>query len=533
MGILAKTAFFLTFLLFFFDGEVFAQIAPRSGEAATAEPDLPSLHEQLSPEAIRDMVARMSDDEVRAMLLARLDAVAAATEETPEGYVGTINQLVPGIWVSFYTPIMAAVFGLPDLLSKQAEAFANFAAAFGGTGVFRMLGLLVVALGVGYLAEIVVTKIIPRRRKRLAAPNTDSLRSTLAFLARRLVREVFGLTIFYVVLRTIGQALFTPWQIVILAPAVRFLILIPRLISALSRFVLAPEDSRLRLLSVDDRWAKYIHRNLIGLGFLGGLTVFIVGFNEQFGVPDHEAWIGFWLNLAFHTYMVILAWTAREGLSDMMRGNDPDRSIFDEQIARIYPYFVIAVSIATWVVATIVAGSGRSDLLVNAPHYTTMFWLLMAPLIDTAIRGLVWHIQPPMIGEGQNCRAGLPVEQAQHDPLRTRYRPWSDCPHHCRSLGHRSHEPGVRWRRGAIRRHACRVRRDLHDRLYHLRNGYALDQQAPHARKLIGDNIGSGGWRGRRCRRFPSGDSSPDATRNGASCHCDDLCTAGGGLAWS
>jgi small-conductance mechanosensitive channel len=302
--------------------------------------------------------------------------------------------------VDFYTPILAAVFGLPVLLSQQKEAFANFAAAFGGTGVLRMLGLLVVTLGVGYLAETIVTKILPKRRKRLDAPDTDSLRSTLAFLGRRLVREVVGLAIFYVVIRIIGQALFTPWQIVVLAPAVRFLILIPRLIAALSRFVLAPENSRLRLLSVGDKWAKYIHRNLIGLGFLGGLTVFIVGFNEQFGVLDHEAGIGFWLNFAFHAYMVVFAWTAREGLTDMMRGDDPDRSFFDEQIAQVYPYFVIVVAVATWILATIVAGSGRSDLLINAPHYTTMFWLLMAPLIDTAIRGLVWHVQPAMVGTG-------------------------------------------------------------------------------------------------------------------------------------
>lgn len=377
-----------------------AQVSSALDGESGGEMSSVELPDPLTEAAVREMVARMSDDEVRSMLLERLDAVAAGASETAPN---TATSLIDGListWTAFYTPVVAALLNIPQMFSKQAEAFSNFFAAFGGGGILTLAGILILALGVGYLAETVITKFLPRRRGKMTKPVSSSLGSTLNFLARRLGRELLGLAVFYVVIRAIGLSLLSPAQVLVLAPVVRYLILLPRLIAALSRFALAPWQPELRLVSIDDHWAKYLHRNLIGIGFLGGLTLFIIGFNAQFGVQAGEARIGFWLNLALHVYLAVIAWTARDGLSDMMRGTDPDRTPSDEQIARVYPYFAIAVSITVWVLATVVTGYGQVALLLNGAHYTTMFWLLMAPLIDTAIRGLVWHLQPPMIGEG-------------------------------------------------------------------------------------------------------------------------------------
>jgi len=393
-------AYFALSFLLVFPLTASAQMSPALGGSGGEQASSVELPEPLTEEAVREMVARMSDDQVRTMLLERLDAVAAATTEATQTTSTTLVDAVMSTWTAFYTPIVAAVMNIPEMFTKQAEAFSNFGAAFGGGGILVLAGLLAVALGAGYLAELVVTKFLPSRRGGTAKPDSSSLGSSVGYLARRLGRELLGLAVFYVVVRAIGLALLTPAQVLVLAPVVRFLILLPRLIASLSRFALAPSQPDLRLVNINDHWAKYLHRNLIGVGFLGGLTLFVVTFNAQFGVQAGEARIGFWLNFALHIYMAVIAWTAREGLSDMMRGNDPDRTPSDEQIARLYPYFAVAVALLTWVLATIVGGFGHVELLLNGAHYTTMFWLLMAPIIDTVIRGLVWHLQPPMIGEG-------------------------------------------------------------------------------------------------------------------------------------
>ena len=387
---------FLLFLPLAASAQVSSALSGSDGEQASSV----ELPEPLTEEAVREMVARMSDDQVRTMLLDRLDAVAAGTTEATQTTSTTLVDAVVSTWTAFYTPVLAAVMNIPEMFSKQAEALSNFGAAFGSGGILVLAGLLAVALGAGYLAELVVTKFLPSRRGETAKPDSSSLGSTVGFLAHRLGRELLGLAVFYVVVRAVGLSLLTPAQVLVLAPVVRFLILIPRLIASLSRFALAPSQPDLRLVSIDDHWAKYLHRNLIGVGFLGGLTLFVVTFNAQFGVQAGEARIGFWLNFALHIYLAVIAWTAREGLSDMMRGSDPDRTSSDEQIARLYPYFAVAVALLSWVLATIVTGYGHVQLLLNGAHYTTMFWLLMAPIIDSAIRGLVWHLQPTMIGEG-------------------------------------------------------------------------------------------------------------------------------------
>ncbi|MBW4708205.1 mechanosensitive ion channel [Roseobacter sp. YSTF-M11] len=351
-----------------------------------------------SPEAVRELVARMSDDQVRAMLLERLDAVALAETATAAARP-TLTEMFNATWAAFYTPILDAITHLPVLVAKQSEAVGNFLATFGPGGVLSLVGLTAIALIAGYAAERLVLALVHRRADR-KDPDTGTLPGMLSFLIRRLWREILGLIVFYVVARTVGQLLLTPQQITVAAPAVKYLVLLPRLAAALSRFAIAPKQPGYRLVSINDTWAAYFHRHFVGLALFIGVGFFLIGFNIRFDVPLADTRIGFWLSIALHIYIIAIAWFGREGLTDMMLGTDPDRTVFDAQLARSYPYFAMAAAAVTWMVANIVAGYGYFGLLATAPHIKTMFWLLMTPLIDTAIRGLVRHLQPTMIGEG-------------------------------------------------------------------------------------------------------------------------------------
>ncbi|MCB1365180.1 MAG: mechanosensitive ion channel [Rhodobacteraceae bacterium] len=366
-----------------------------------AEPAAVELPDPLTREAAHELIARLSDDQVRALLIERLDAVASAeTEIAPQPTLAeraTITARAMGAsWAH-------AVASLPRLYSTQIRAFRTFGERYGGGGILRMLAIVLLALAVGYGAEKAAVFFTRKRLGRETGQESETLRDAVGFLFRRFCRELLGLLVFYVVIRIVGRALLGPEQLSFAAPFVFYLILLPRVGAAVSRFILCPHRSDLRLVNVDDRWAKYLHRNLIGLIALIGFTMFIVGFNARNGVPMGETRLGFWLNTAIHLYIAVIAWTAREGLRDMMRGTDPDRTRFDEVVAYYYPAFAIAVSAAMWLVVEIIVASGDPAtlaLLRSGPHYVTMFWLLMAPAIDTLIRGLVRHLVPPMIGEG-------------------------------------------------------------------------------------------------------------------------------------
>jgi len=96
--------------------EVTAQVVQSSGTATASETETGALPEPLSPEAVREMVARMSDDQVRAMLLDRLDVVASSGAPAAGEYVKSVAQIASETWAAFYAPLVTAVFGLPDIL---------------------------------------------------------------------------------------------------------------------------------------------------------------------------------------------------------------------------------------------------------------------------------------------------------------------------------------------------------------------------------------------------------------------------------
>lgn len=402
------TRFILVFLLAIFafaglPGIATAQMQMLTGGGSSEASAEVALPDPLTPAAIHELVARMSDDQVRAMLLDRLDAVAEAENVVTE-HVSLADRL-GNTWVAFYTPIVTAVTALPVLASKQAQAVTNFISMFSGNGLLTLFGFTALALAAGFAAEYALGFFTRRWQRAEVAQDDSTLWSSLNYLFRRFMREILGLIAFYIVLRTVGLALLTPEQLLFVAPFILYLVWFPRLTAALARFILAPERTDLRLVNVSDRWARYLYRNLIGLVVLMGITMFVVGFNINTGIPLGDTRIGFWLGSSVHIYIAIIGWTAREGLSDIIRGTDPDRTRFDEAVARYFPFFVVGLSALMWVIVVTITGYGLGRILLSAPHYTTMFWLFLLPMFDTTIRGLVRHLLPPMVGEGAVAEA--------------------------------------------------------------------------------------------------------------------------------
>ncbi|MEY8831164.1 mechanosensitive ion channel family protein [Sedimentitalea sp. XS_ASV28] len=374
------------------------QVDSESGSSAPSA--LAELPEPLTQDAVREMVARMSDDQVRAMLLDRLDAVAATEKHDAAAKPGLFSRLNT-LWVAFYSNPLDAISKLPTLVQRQGQTIAIFFNDFGGAGgVFKMFGLMAIALAIGFGVEYLAVRLTKRWQRSIPHSDTATLSESLNFLFRRFMREIFGLIVFYITVRTVGKALLDAQQASFVAPFATYLVWWPRLGAAVSRLVLAPEKPALRLVRLSDKWARYLHRNLVGLILLCGFTIFVVSFNLNFGYPLAETRLGFWLDSAVYIYIVIIAWTAREGLVELMRGSDPDRSEYDELVARNYPYYVVAVAAGMWVLVTTLTGLGQTASLQKGAHYTTMFWLILAPPLDMLVRGLVRHLVPPMIGEG-------------------------------------------------------------------------------------------------------------------------------------
>ena len=378
-----------------------AQMLPDTGVEAAEEVTLP---DPLNPEAAQALVARLSDAEVRALLLERLDAAAAerAAQIDGETRAEQVADFFVHATTGVYTSVATAVQRVPLLWEHQIVAFQNFGDRFGVDGLTTLFGSLAVGFLLGLVIEHVVVRMLRGSQDRaLARHRPDTLKGALAFLGTRLFYDLVGLVVFFIVARAIGFALITeemrPFAILFMAN----LVMLPRLIGVFSRFLLAPQRPEYRIVHTDDSTAWFLHRHQIGLFVLIGAQYTLLQFNAMNGVPLGEMRIGFWLNLMVHLYLIFIAWRARDGLTLMMRGPDPNVTRAEAWVARAYPYFVIGLSVVTWLLVEILASYQLFELLAQAPHYKMMVLLMMAPALDTMVRGLVRRLTPPMTGEGE------------------------------------------------------------------------------------------------------------------------------------
>ena len=167
-----------------------AQTLPGTGSSAPAETSADSqLPDPLTPQAVEAMVARMSDDEVRDMLLERLDAVAQAEAADPAAPVTFMSQAT-NLWLAFSGSVMDAVSKLPAAIVAEGKAIANFVKTFSFGGVMLMFLWMAIILGVAYGAERLLSAY-KDGYKRLARLRKD--RRQMAELARMIGLSVAAL----------------------------------------------------------------------------------------------------------------------------------------------------------------------------------------------------------------------------------------------------------------------------------------------------------------------------------------------------
>ena len=361
--------------------------------------ETPTIPDPLTTEAANALISRLSDSEVRALLLDQLNTQAAAQEDlSAETEDEFLYHATTGAWQSVTVPVER----LPALFTGQSRAFSNFYERIGGgTGLLVMLGYMVLVFGIAAAAEVLFRRatrnwqILPP-----ADPDNITLRETVQLLAQRLTTQVVAVLIFALVARVVGKAvlpdnIFPTVQLVGI-----YLIAFPRLMLAFAFFFFAPLNPEYRLLNTTSPVARAFCRHQFYIALLLGFSAAVQIFNTNNGVTADETRLGFWLNLGLHIYLIVIFWRYREAGVAMMRGSDPDITPMEDRVARSYPYFNIFIFVAVWWIINIVVSYGNFELLSSAPHYKTMILLMFAPAMDTAIRGLVRHLTPAMTGEG-------------------------------------------------------------------------------------------------------------------------------------
>ncbi len=377
---------------------------PTAGSAVEQKQAV-SLPDPLTPEAIRELVSTMSDQQVRSLLLERLDAVAKNNGDLAgSGEIGIVDQL--SSWgSSIGNNIATAIVRIPTIWNGLKTSASNFVSKNGTGNILNTIAFVVGAIAAGLLAEFAVNRLTrARRESRQDLVEALSLWSTLKLLGARFFWDIIALVVFFAVTRSIIQTVISDQMLPLVTLFMVQMIVIPRWVWAFSRFLNAPKHPQLRLINATDEVATFFHRTMIGLVLLIGFTTFIIQFHILNGVPPGEIQLAFWLNFALYIWLVVSAYIGRDGMTQVLIGSRPEEVTPAEmKVARIFPWFAICFVIFMWVVVEIIAGMGRFDLL-GGREYIVLALVTFTPVIDTIIRALVRHMVPPMQGAGVIAR---------------------------------------------------------------------------------------------------------------------------------
>jgi hypothetical protein len=305
--------------------------APASAQLpmpVTDSSETPSvaLQDPESREAVRAMIATLSDDSVRALLIERLDAVADAKANSAANQRSALEGLQSGLnnqWQNT-KQALSKVHTIPQMLSDVHSKISESLAPDGFSLLFMVLaGAIVAGLG----AERLVARIFRSRKQQLIDSYATTLWGILKILYTRLSFDVLGVLAF-LTLTTIVTANIYPDD----SHASRLVQGITRsmfggwLAYVICRFYFAPKRPELRICKTSDERAMTLTVSF------SLLAAFIVLMHNTFYVLlpialghfsgwDWLAPLGFLINLSLHMSAAAVIWYNRDALTEILTEN--------------------------------------------------------------------------------------------------------------------------------------------------------------------------------------------------------------------
>ncbi len=263
--------------LFIFLFSLFLLIFPAMGSsfASAADAENTVNLEDISPDKVDALLAKMSDEQVRALLVAELGKDMASQSDAASTSSGGLVLKASG-WLHLLDekeePDAAAggnttIFA--TLIHVPADFFALLKQIGNGsfTGFLVNLLQLILVFAIAALAEFAVRKATVNFSKQLKEKAVPELDGPMRFIAGmmqaipsfvHILAFAVAAAIFFVLLPVREQA-----PVSSLFLAILFVTIFYRILNQLSSILCAPKTPALRVLSVDDKVALSVHKAIL------------------------------------------------------------------------------------------------------------------------------------------------------------------------------------------------------------------------------------------------------------------------------
>ena len=303
---------------------LFAILLPLQAAAQT-QPSAVALPDPLTPESVRELVSTLSDADARKLLVEVLDklgekAPAAEAEQVELSFAAAIREAATGVASSVVDTLARA----PNVVSGLSTAVSNFVATHGLQAIGATIAVMLFSIALGAAAEAGVNRFTGKWHDRIdRAKAPDSLAEMLRMLVMRLLVDLGGLIVFFIVLRVVNTNFIAAELRPFAHEFIFSLIVVPRAAAAFTRLLISPNNPEWRLVKTDDWTAAFMMRQQTGVIAFMGLGAFLISFQVDNGVPLGTTRLGAWLTLVAFLWLAYIVWRARAGLSEMMAGWEP------------------------------------------------------------------------------------------------------------------------------------------------------------------------------------------------------------------
>jgi small-conductance mechanosensitive channel len=361
----------------------FAQSKGSKAKApATALPD------PLTHDSIRELVSRLSDEDVRKVLIDQLDRAAKAQPKSGDGkgMSGMVEQNA-GMVRARLGELREAFFALPETL-RDVGAKLDDPESEGLPGFAKVVIGLAGMLAVGWLAQRTYDFALRNYRRRLVPLVAETFTARSFRLGVGLGLDVAGIAVFALIALATFLAL---WQghglrrIAILELLIA--VVAVRIAWLLGEFLLSSRASAARLLPFGDAPARTLRWFAVVLAVLWGATnscrAVLTGSGASAATADLILIMSSVLGLAVLLWTV---WRVRAAIAGLIRGTGTPNAVVG-WLADLWP--VIATAFFTAIVAARIYDILSGTPVTQAAGALSVLLVVTLPIVDMALcRGL-------------------------------------------------------------------------------------------------------------------------------------------------
>ncbi len=354
------------------------------GDKGTQAPAGPAVAEilrsgnpDLTEAVIRDLISRLSDEEVRALLLQRLDAEA---KRQTEAAVEDPMMGAQAMMVKTRTRLRDLVIASKDLPGAFPQAWGAFRDGRPVDVLFLILLGFTSLVVVGAAAEWLFHHLARAQSRAILASEPKNIIGKLLFPFCRLAIGLAGLLAFLIGALAL---FFILWQghVPTRTVVITYLgvIVIARAVSMVLRFVLSPQAPNLRLVNFEDQAARLVYRRSVIITWIAVIGLFTLGLFRTFGVGgDVNLLMLILLSFVVMVLVVSTLQQARGAISADIRGPAEYAGRIRNIAATAWPHVTSVFAVGLFVVmsfqrlleAELASGAGLGSLLifVAIPH---------------------------------------------------------------------------------------------------------------------------------------------------------------------